>query len=145
MTPFDTYLEAKKALDAQLTEVAKVELFTPFFTALFKAHPTIKAVIWSQYTPHFNDGDPCTFRVNEVFATEDAEGAADSFNPYDDAIWHEESSWDTNAGTPTSTVSGEVNKFLGPLEDVLHRVFGDGVVVKIMADASVHIEDHCHD
>lgn len=28
--------------------------------------PGVKALIWDQYTPYFNDGDPCEFSVNEV-------------------------------------------------------------------------------
>lgn len=34
------------------------------FAEFFDAHPDVLAMQWTQYTPHFNDGDPCTFRVN---------------------------------------------------------------------------------
>lgn len=33
--------------------------------------PTIKAFGWSQYTPYFNDGDPCVFRVSDVWVLTD--------------------------------------------------------------------------
>jgi hypothetical protein len=29
----------------------------------------VNVVYWTQYTPYFNDGDPCTFRVTEPFFT----------------------------------------------------------------------------
>jgi hypothetical protein len=28
--------------------------------------PEVEAVVWTQYTPHFNDGEPCTFGVHEA-------------------------------------------------------------------------------
>lgn len=34
---------------------------------LFDAHPELEAVHWSQYTPYFNDGEPCTFGLNQVY------------------------------------------------------------------------------
>lgn len=30
-----------------------------------KLPPDVTAVRWTQYAPHFNDGDPCVFGVNE--------------------------------------------------------------------------------
>lgn len=43
------------------------------FKELFLQTPELKAIKWVQYTPYFNDGDVCTFRVcNSVFTN--AEG-----------------------------------------------------------------------
>jgi hypothetical protein len=45
---------------------------TSGLAAFFDAHPEAKAVIWTQYTPYFNNGNTCVFRVNsptlKVFA-----------------------------------------------------------------------------
>lgn len=30
-------------------------------------HPDIEHIKWDQYTPYFNDGEPCTFSVNEAY------------------------------------------------------------------------------
>lgn len=38
------------------------------FKAFFAAHPTITAVRWTQYTPYFNDGEPCEFSVHNPYA-----------------------------------------------------------------------------
>lgn len=35
------------------------------FVEFFGKHPMAKAVVWTQYTPYFNDGDACVFRLNE--------------------------------------------------------------------------------
>ncbi len=37
------------------------ELFEDFF----KKYPNVKIVTWGQYTPGFNDGDVCVFRVHD--------------------------------------------------------------------------------
>lgn len=41
------------------------DAFTPAFQEFFEKYPQIQYVYWTQYTPYFNDGDPCEFGVNE--------------------------------------------------------------------------------
>lgn len=31
----------------------------------FKKYPIVEGIVWSQYTPYFNDGDECVFRVGD--------------------------------------------------------------------------------
>lgn len=51
-------------------------MFSDMTKSFFDAAPEIKAVIWSQYTPYFNDGEECVFSVNEInFLTEFGEDA----------------------------------------------------------------------
>jgi hypothetical protein len=38
------------------------------FKEVFAAHPGLKAVKWTQYTPYFNDGDACVFGVHDWYA-----------------------------------------------------------------------------
>lgn len=40
--------------------------FKDIFLPFFEKWPQVKFVKWSQYTPHFNDGDPCVFGVNDM-------------------------------------------------------------------------------
>lgn len=49
------------------------EKFKDYFVEFWGKNPTIKAVIWTQYAPYFNDGDPCTFNVYDAYFT-NAEG-----------------------------------------------------------------------
>lgn len=37
------------------------------FKKFFEAAPEIALITWTQYTPYFNDGDPCVFRVGDVW------------------------------------------------------------------------------
>ncbi len=49
---------------------------------LFQVAPEIDHVFWVQYTPYFNDGEPCTFSVHDIYyvlvgesENEDCEGS----------------------------------------------------------------------
>jgi hypothetical protein len=39
------------------------------FKEFWALNPGITAVVWTQYAPYFNDGDPCEFSVHEVAFT----------------------------------------------------------------------------
>lgn len=41
------------------------EQFLPLLDAVLNA-PGVESVKWHQYTPSFNDGDPCTFSLGEI-------------------------------------------------------------------------------
>lgn len=53
--------EAQKSAGYHLKQ-ALLDLATPFL----KDYPDIYGITWTQYAPYFNDGDPCTFRVNDL-------------------------------------------------------------------------------
>ena len=42
--------------------------FEDIFKTFFSLCPEIKAVGWNQYTPYFNDGEPCEFSVGDFYA-----------------------------------------------------------------------------
>ena len=50
------FVEHKRAMELKLQETMKED-----FVAFFKANPYVGSVIWTQYTPYFNDGEPCEF------------------------------------------------------------------------------------
>lgn len=39
------------------------------FAAFFAANPDVKAVVWNQYTPYFNDGEACEFGVHDFYGS----------------------------------------------------------------------------
>jgi hypothetical protein len=39
------------------------------FEKFWELNPGINAVIWAQYAPYFNDGEPCKFSVNDCVFT----------------------------------------------------------------------------
>jgi hypothetical protein len=54
-----------KSLKKQLSDLKKQYLkasktaFSEGSKPLFDKHPKMKSFSWSQYTPYFNDGEPC--------------------------------------------------------------------------------------
>lgn len=46
--------------------------------------PTIVAFGWSQYTPYFNDGEPCVFSVNELWVRTETDPDPAKTYGYDD-------------------------------------------------------------
>ena len=62
MNAIETYRAQKEEINAKLSGFGQDSL-KPFFLQLFEAHPDAQVVRWYQYTPHFNDGDPCVFGV----------------------------------------------------------------------------------
>jgi hypothetical protein len=65
-------IAAQEALAKKFREEAQ-ELFKDVTKEFFATNPGIKAVVWTQYTPYFNDGDECIFSVNAPTFT-NAEG-----------------------------------------------------------------------
>ena len=56
------------------------------FKEVFDKFPSITAFVWTQYTPYFNDGEPCEFSVGEVYFTNlpaDKLGELSSYGEYE--------------------------------------------------------------
>jgi len=60
----EIYNKAQETYQKALDDV-KEKHVKKAFKVFLEAHPEIKCIFWSQYTPYFNDGDPCTFSVHE--------------------------------------------------------------------------------
>lgn len=53
-----------EAFKEEFQKKARTALNTEF-KEFFAAHPQVERIVWTQYTPYFNDGDTCEFSVNE--------------------------------------------------------------------------------
>jgi hypothetical protein len=141
-------LEALKGLSERRAAAVKAfqeeaqEVVKPTLQEFMRAHPAIKAVGWSQYTPYFNDGDACTFRVNDLYASTKDE-RSDSL--YDDDCWNELWGEPPEGYTPEDWEAlKELNKAMQGMEAELEAVFGDHVQVIVTAEG-VEVEEHEHD
>jgi hypothetical protein len=106
---------------------------------LFESQPSINAVRWKQYTPYFNDGDPCTFRVGENYVQfgETTEGG-----DYDDGFV---GTWETRDNPEKlAAVEAADEAFSTIPEDVMLVVFGDHVQVTATRDG-FEIEEYEHE
>jgi hypothetical protein len=65
--------------------------FKAVYKEFFERNPTVKAVFCSGRTPSFNDGDPCTFHMNDFFYTSNDEAIRsvleDGNNPEETDGW----------------------------------------------------------
>lgn len=80
-------LSAKKAAIASEVKALGRSAFAELFAEFFTAHPQVLAVRWRQYTPAFNDGEPCEFRVGEytLKLLGSADDAGDDENGFTDS------------------------------------------------------------
>ncbi len=67
------------------------QIMKELFIELFNELPKVQAVRWAQYTPYFNDGDPCIFNVYEPEFKVDAP-EIDSGERYHDDDYDDEDS-----------------------------------------------------
>jgi hypothetical protein len=49
----------------------------------FQENPEVQCICWTQYTPHFNDGEPCEFGVHEPILIVEGFDADDLQVPYE--------------------------------------------------------------
>lgn len=92
MTKVDTqalkknYEELNQKMEALKNEMAEQSKI--YFSAMFEEFAEkydFYAITWTQYTPYFNDGDECYFRVNEICLKLTEESYDD--DPYECDSW----------------------------------------------------------
>jgi hypothetical protein len=138
--------EELNALVAQFNEKMKVE-FTKL-TAVFFEETGLQMVTWNQYTPSFNDGDPCTFTLNDAifvrkgFDPEELLGAEEY---EDDDLYGTVEYGYRSEGDPLASVCAKFNKFLHENTDLLEQMFdGDyGTTVYLTKDQTYTAEYDC--
>lgn len=127
---------------AEATKQAK-ETLGPALQQFLKDNPEVKSVAWSQYTPYFNDGEPCVFRIQGIYFMKIE---LEDFNF--DVLEGDEQirTWRKEDGVSESTYNAcvELEKMLGGAEEVLEAVFGDHVYV-IVTNKGVDVQEYEHD
>lgn len=66
--------EQREKLEAEAQDNMKSYLGT-----FMEANPKIKAIKWTQYTPSFNDGDPCYFSIHGTFVALEGDTAESTY------------------------------------------------------------------
>jgi hypothetical protein len=89
---YNKLIADQRELQRQFQEQAQA-LFKETTTEFFNLNPGINAVVWTQYTPYWNDGEECVFNVNDptfTNATGDDLRDVTGYGEYDgdnDDIW----------------------------------------------------------
>lgn len=161
---FDKLLEEREELNKRFQAKAQ-ELFKETTKEFFDKNPGITAIIWTQYTPFFNDGESCVFSVGEPYFTNANEEQMDDVTSYgeyegeDEGVWSE-SDWiftsdsdycrERREGMDFTQIDGRsISKFSSmiqssEMEDVMEAMFGDHVRVVATRDG-FDVQDHDHD
>lgn len=124
------------------------------FKEFFSENPMAKAVMWTQYTPYWNDGEACTFSVNTFELKIDPSQVRSDINLKDNTeeYCHGDGCasgfFDHKKGTPAEK---KLVKEFEALEaacyrcdEVLLDVFGDHVLVVATAEG-FKVEEWDHD
>ncbi len=87
----EKYQAAKKVYEEALAEAGKLgaKVVVAVLQPIFDANPTLEAVRWTQYTPYFNDGEPCVFGVNEPYIRGQFKSKYAEAGEYDDSYGFE--------------------------------------------------------
>lgn len=156
-TALERYEAAKSAYEALVKELGS-EIMADVFAPFWEANPEVAAIRWSQYTPYFNDGDPCVFGVNEIDAIRFVAGATlpsdaevyygeDDDDDYDGVTagtaWYEAygigRTWDNDKREYTYEPIGrsleDLDRKLQNMADILQETFGDHVRITATRDA----------
>jgi hypothetical protein len=155
-----TTLEKIKAELAAFEEKKKVfveELrkeFPVMFKELFDKSKKIKSFGWTQYTPFFNDGDTCEFRVNASYPNINGENI-DECEWYDWKIkYHLRGDKEyanllvenPNLDIELHNIVEEFKSVIESIpEDFLKDLFGDHAQVTIYKDGRVEVNEYDHD
>jgi hypothetical protein len=116
----------------QLTNTFKNE-FKVIFKQIFDAYPSVKKVGWTQYTPYFNDGDACVFRVNDLYVLDD------TVDPdLEDEIYEWKYSYEEYP------LIEQLASVLSSSEDILLQLFGDHVLIIATKDG-IDVSEYDHD
>lgn len=125
------------------------ELFSDAFAELskdlFDENPRLIKFSWTQYTPYFNDGDPCYFSVhNDSDCIEltvlDTDGDPEIFERYEHPYEPE-----TDEEKFRNNLLEKITNFLSNFdEEDLESAFGEGEVI-VKRKGNVETEEYSHD
>jgi hypothetical protein len=141
---FDELKALKEAYDTKLSEEGE-EAVKELFKELFDKHPQLESVTWRQYTPYFNDGDPCYFRVGEFEANFDGEDYDEEEDEEEEVVEEEAPEEVVEEPVDYDAINDAVYELADELpEEVLEHVFGDHVTITATRDG-FDITEYEHD
>ena len=133
----------KKINDLKKAYTGEFELLLlDIFKEIFIKYPELKCFRWNQYSPSFNDGEPCTFKVSDIyFLTKDSKidpTEEDFENDWSYILFNE------NIRNPLQKTLQTLEDILINNGDILNSLYGDGYQITAYAD-KIEIDDYYHD
>lgn len=118
-----------KELNNQRQQLINDGIINELIKPLFDNLPDIKMVAWTQYTPYFNDGDPCEFHVGEVYVSAD-EDEIPIYENY--LVESDESGWITPQRI--ALYLDPIQNFINENEDIMESIYDNHTVVIFSRD-----------
>jgi len=152
MTAADKYKEFKKTYEEarkQLSEQAG-QAFKEMAKELFERFPTMESFSWNQYTPYFDDGDECVFRVNsdaESISINGLDGYDVEQVGYDGKTIYNPGAYPEGMSKEDSLlVYDAVAEFLNQFDDeILLDLYGNHSTITIHRNGKAEVETYDHD
>lgn len=135
MPTYEDLRKMKKAYEEARDAGAK-DALRDHFKGLFELHPDVAAIRWRQYTPYFNDGEPCTFKVSDpevLLIGRNPE--VDEYNEGEDGEEGWEYSWE---------LKHPIFKQIELDEDFV-RFLGEHVTITINREMEMTVDEYEHD
>lgn len=140
------YSRAREAFIKEATKAFKQEV-----KEFLKECSKVKVIKWRQYTPYFNDGEPCVFRVcDPVFSNAKDPNEVSYYGEYEgeeEGIWATEGTYGLPA--EVTDIKSRLQEFSdllcsNEMEPVLLDMFGDHVVVTV-TKRDITVDEYEHD
>lgn len=134
MSKFEEFKKAKAAYLEALDQIGEEEVVAEYRRHL-EQHPDVYGVMWTQWTPSFNDGEPCRFMVTEP--TQFTKKQLLDYlldKDYEENVLEEQEEDDLFRSLSLRELEGysrSTKNMLFMDEDILESVFGDGVTVVV--------------
>jgi hypothetical protein len=163
-------LEKARSLTSKMIELRKElndcsrDLFEEAAKEVFAANPELENFSWAQYTPYFNDGDPCRFRASTDYPSinmcdeaenEDRVGYGEdddgqfSFNPSNPKYFSEDepaTQQDIDLYAVYERLKKSVLELLNSFDDAAYQtMFGDGYRITVNRDGTIDEDEYSHD
>ena len=149
--------EEIKKMKKEMLEASN-KIFTELTKTIFEDHPKVKSFGWSQYTPYFNDGDPCTFSTNTDYIYINGDCVDDSEWINETIItnygtWNREKKVyegrtevpNLNYDSELAKANDEIKEFLRNFDnDFFMSQFGDHAEITVTAEG-VSVDEYEHD
>lgn len=119
----EDFIQAQKELAEKSREV-----FKEVSQELFETYKKLESFSWTQYTPYFNDGDECIFRVSEY------------------SIKLNEIHTEDEVREDVRGAESDVKKLIKAVnKNSMKDIFGDHSEITIHRDGKITVSDYEHD
>lgn len=143
-TVIKTEIIKTRALAKAKKVIEDVERLEKDFAAFFAACPEVESLSWTQYTPHFNDGDACVFSVHELREHgQRYDDSSDWAQLFGSSRWNRETkAYDDTPGKYSVSILPDPRSYD---EDLMLELFGDHAVVTAHRDGTFSTDYYSHD